>query len=362
MRELLAWIVQLLVGEKGIGNSVPRRMNNQTKIMISRLVKKRNACQFAAILCGLTSVLSVSTASATDWIVGPNAGAHFTTITSALASSSVVAGDTLRLQTSITGVPIVFAENITIPASKSPLTIKGGWWDGVSLQPAPNNFTDPIIKVDPGATLLLRALKVEFANARAIDNRGDLTCEIVKFNNNSGVSGGAIFSFFTNLTLDVVHFNVNTAIQHSGGAIHVVGGTLDMGFCRFDGNIALDRGGAIFGFANPTITSERCAFIGNIAINDGGAIAVSGGTLTFTNSSAVGVLGQARNEAIDGKGQGIWATGTITISALGNSTIKNNLGTPPIPGLVDIWKNSSSVTIIPSIPPPPNNFIGEVGP
>jgi hypothetical protein len=164
------------------------------------------------------------------------------------------------------------------------------------------------------------------------------TLNNVRFVNNRGTSGGAIF--ITNLSSTTVfdcRFENNTA-DSNGGAIDNAGGSLAIDASRFTGNSAFE-GGAVQ--SSGSLTGNRSTFAGNSAGFNGGALRLlgtaeiltstisgntatndGGGLISFGNATLSNVT-LAGNQARAGGGAVFWEN----TAALRHVTIARNSAT-----------------------------------
>lgn len=156
----------------------------------------------------------------------------------------------------------------------------------------------------------------------AIINSGTLTIDGCTFEmNQSAGPGGAIDNTMgvagaPSLTISASTFSNNSAgMSSSGGSIYQDVGSLSVTGSTFVGNSAGSSGGAVFVIGTAGISQST--FSGNSA-GSGGAI-FNGATLSLAASTL------SANTATSGMGAGIWndTTGTLTVT---NSTLSGNLG------------------------------------
>ena len=174
---------------------------------------------------------------------------------------------------------------------------------------------------------------VEFRNLTLRDGNtlggGGVVCSYVTGTSNVTISnsivsgnyarskGGAIYSYYGDVTVTNSSITGNRAYNSQGGAIFAANGIVSITNSTFSGNRThFGTGGAISTFAaSADVIVVNSIVSGNSAAH-GGGIYASNGNVTLTNSSVSG------NEARTGDGGGILArNGNVTLT---NSTVSNN--------------------------------------
>ncbi|MCL2144125.1 MAG: autotransporter domain-containing protein [Endomicrobia bacterium] len=147
----------------------------------------------------------------------------------------------------------------------------------------------------------------------------------VMFSSNTGQAGGALYndSSNTSFTGSTVTFSMNTAENYNvGGAIHNYTNTVSFtsSTAVFSSNTAYS-GGAIHNNsgATMTFTNSSVIFGSNIAVLAGGAIYNSGALNFDTSSGNIIFMNNTAAEASLGNDIYNEASGTMTITGLGNS-------------------------------------------
>ena len=112
-------------------------------------------------------------------------------------------------------------------------------------------------------------------NAVALRNAGDVTISKSNFNNNAGISGGAISNLNGGtLRMDECILNSNQALASHGGAIYnYPGANLFLKKTNFSSNVTVGNGGGLYNAGRAEISS--CVFANNRATIDGGGIYAS---------------------------------------------------------------------------------------
>lgn len=119
----------------------------------------------------------------------------------------------------------------------------------------------------------------------AIYNEDGINMNITNsnFTNNSGVRGGAIYSFGENLTINNCNF-INNKAEYGGGAIYNYGITMIISNSSFSNNIAIyGDGGSIYNDGD-NMNIIKSKFTNNTADYNGGAIYNTGSQVLIRDS------------------------------------------------------------------------------
>ena len=141
----------------------------------------------------------------------------------------------------------------------------------------------------------------------------------VTFSGNTANSGGAISNATSNISFtgSTVTFSGNIATS-SGGAIYNNNGQITINSAQFNGNTAGISGGAIYN-QNGTLKVGSGIFDGNMAISSGGAIHNNGALELDTSSGDIVFINNTAAGASSGNDIYNTASGTMTITGIGNS-------------------------------------------
>lgn len=181
-----------------------------------------------------------------------------------------------------------------------------------------------------------------------------------EFTNNKGINGGAVYSIFSNLTVDNSTFLNNDSTPGArlgspdssiagytrgyGGAIYIdgasfpndprfyvnwqngdpVGGNIIIRNTRIEGNRAAGNGGGmfLFGYPQDKVTIEGSTIVNNQVIKDNKGEAFGGGVMAGPTELTISDTTFANNQSQQ-EGGGLWFTGESPVN-ITNSTFSGN--------------------------------------
>jgi uncharacterized repeat protein (TIGR01451 family) len=130
---------------------------------------------------------------------------------------------------------------------------------------------------------------ISAADGGAIGNESNVTGTAVsivssRFTNNQGVSGGAISTYFSTITVTLTHVENNRSIGDGAGIFNINGGSVVADRITVVGNVAGGAGGAMCG--NSGFHIVNATMVRNVAFK-GGAIYLAGGSSALINNSTI---------------------------------------------------------------------------
>jgi hypothetical protein len=179
---------------------------------------------------------------------------------------------------------------------------------------------------------------IEGGGAIYQSNGGALVVVSSTFLRNSAISGGAIDSLLSPMTIVDSAFTGNESFA-GGGAVYDdgasastddgAGGTISICGCRFEENRTLGTGGAVYLWAYPPdlFLIHRCSFVGNVAARPAGESALGGALRTDNVPVQIANSLFARNHA-DVHGGAFWTRGTARAYIVNCTFDGNDAGLP----------------------------------